>query len=118
MPISSSSAPAVVASAAKIGSSAARSPPKMKNSAISRIGNAISSPRNRSFWEAAIPSRLTARSPPTCTCAPGTMPWAAERIASTAMCWAVMDAFLRTETTIRLACPSRPAAAGPGWCRR
>jgi hypothetical protein len=114
MPISNSSAPAVVASAAKIGSRAARSPPKMKNSAISKIGNAISSPRNKSFWEAAIPSRLTARSPPTCTCAPGTVPWAAERIASTAMCWAVMDAFLRTETTIRLACPSLARSRGSG----
>jgi hypothetical protein len=33
----------------------------------SRIGSAIASPRSRLFWLAIIPSRLTPRSPPTCT---------------------------------------------------
>lgn len=86
----------------------------MKNSAISSTGNAIASPRYRSFWAADIPSRWTARSPPTSTCAPGTAPRAAVRIESTAIISVIMLEFLRTETAMRLACPSGDRNCGFG----
>jgi len=112
MPSSRISAPEVVARAAAMGSIAARQPRKMKNSAISRTGRAIASPRSRSFWPATIPSLFTPRSPPTCTRAPGTAWRAAARIASTAIIWACMGTFLRTDTTIRLARPSGARSMG------
>ena len=83
----------------------------MKNSAINSTGSAIASPRYRSFCEATMLSRFTPRSPPTCTVAPGTAPRAAARSAVTTLCCAMSGAFLRTETTIALACPSGDRSA-------
>ena len=93
MAISRISAPDTVPSAAASGSNAARHPRKMKNSAISSTGSATASPRYRSFCEATIPSRLTPRSPPTCTVAPGTAPRAAARSAVTTLCCAIIGVF-------------------------
>jgi len=111
MPISRISAPDTVLRAAVSGSSAARQPRKMKNSAISRTGSAIASPRSRSLYEATIPSWFTPRSPPTCTVAPGTVPRAAERSAVTTPICDLLEEFLLTSTTITLACPPGEASA-------
>ena len=113
MAISRISAPAVVASAAATGSIAARHPRKMKNSASSSTGSATASPRIRSFVAAAFPSPVTAISPPTWTVAPGTAPRAAARSAVTRFICAFSGVFLRTETTITLACPSGDRSARP-----
>ena len=85
----------------------------MKNSAINSTGSAIASPRYRSFCEATMLSRFTPRSPPTCTVAPGTAPRTAARSAVTDIICCIIGVFLRTETTITLACPSGDRSARP-----
>jgi len=111
-PSSGMNAPAEVASPAKTGSSAARSPPKMNTSATRRSGNAIRFARIRSFRLSVMLSSMAPASPPTLTCAPGTASAARVRIEPTAVAWPIMPVFLASETTIRLACPSRARSCG------